>query len=135
MMILCGGSLAAESLNAANLGVVYDRNDASSTRIAQYYGARRGIPARNLIGLLVPERDVISRQQLQDLRAAMTRALPTNVQSVLLIWSRPYAVECMSITTAIAAGYRPGFCEPRCGRTIANPLYDTNGRPYPVPYM
>jgi uncharacterized protein (TIGR03790 family) len=31
----------------------------------------------------------------------------------------------MSITTALAAGYRSGFCEPGCARTLSNPLFDT----------
>jgi uncharacterized protein (TIGR03790 family) len=33
----------------------------------------------------------------------------------------------MSITTAFAAGYRPIFCEPGCGLTAPNPLFDTDG--------
>jgi uncharacterized protein (TIGR03790 family) len=53
--------------------------------------------------------------------------LPATVQSLALVWSRPYAVGCMSITTAFAAGYRPVFCEPGCGLTAPNPLFDTDG--------
>jgi uncharacterized protein (TIGR03790 family) len=49
------------------------------------------------------------------------------VQSLLLVWTRPYAVECMSITTAMAAGYQPGFCEPGCAPTTPSPLFDTPG--------
>jgi uncharacterized protein (TIGR03790 family) len=33
----------------------------------------------------------------------------------------------MSITTAFAAGYRAGFCEPGCGVTLRSPLFDTPG--------
>jgi uncharacterized protein (TIGR03790 family) len=32
----------------------------------------------------------------------------------------------MSITTAFAAGYRAAFCEPGCGATALNPLYDAD---------
>jgi len=118
---------AAEGLGPAELGVIYNRNDASSTHIAQYYAARRHIPESNLIGLAVPERASISREELKALRAVMLQRLPSNVQSLLLIWTRPYAVECMSVTTAFAAGYQPGFCEPGCGLTISSLLYDTRG--------
>jgi uncharacterized protein (TIGR03790 family) len=118
---------AAQRLGPQELGVIYDRNDAASVRIAQYYAQRRHIPASNLIGLAVPERASISRDELKALRAAMLQTLPSNVQSLLLVWSRPYAVECMSVTTAFAAGYQPGFCEPGCGRTMPSPLYDTRG--------
>jgi len=117
----------AEGLSPDRLGVIYDRNDGSSTRIAQYYAAQRRIPASNLIGLSVPARATITRDELKQLRTAMLLELPTNVQSLLLVWSRPYAVECMSVTTAFAAGYQPGFCEPGCRATTANPLFDTAG--------
>jgi uncharacterized protein (TIGR03790 family) len=80
-----------------------------------------------VIGLAVPDRATIGRDELARLRESLLAQLPSAVQSLLLVWSRPYAVECMSITTAIAAGYRAEFCEPGCGRTAPNPLFDTPG--------
>jgi uncharacterized protein (TIGR03790 family) len=115
----------AEGLGPNELGVIYNRDDAASVRIAHYYALRRQIPDRNVIGLAVPDRDTISRQDLKTLRTAMLETLPTNVQALLLVWSRPYAVECMSVTTAFAAGFQPAFCEPGCGKTLSSPLYDT----------
>jgi uncharacterized protein (TIGR03790 family) len=119
--------VCSEGLSADRLGVIYSTTDASSVRIAQYYAARRGVPAANLVGLAVPDRAVIARDELKQLRAAALDKLPSSVQSLLLVWSRPYAVECMSITTAFAAGYQAGFCEPGCGQTTKNPLFDTRG--------
>ncbi len=117
----------AERLTPDRLGVIFNSNDLGSTRIAQYYVSRRHIPAVNLIGLAVPDRPVISREELKRVRAEMLAQLPSNVESLLLVWSRPYAAECMSITTAIAAGYQTGFCEPGCSPTTLNPLFDTAG--------
>lgn len=117
----------AEGLSADRLGVIYSTADPSSVRIAQYYAKRRGVPAANLLGLAVPDRAVIGRDELKQLRTLALDRLPSNVQSLLLVWSRPYAVECMSITTAFAAGYQPGFCEPGCEPTTKNPLFDTPG--------
>jgi uncharacterized protein (TIGR03790 family) len=127
VLLLLAARGRTEGLSPDRLGVVYDSGDPGSTRIARYYAAARHVPAANLIGLSVPERAAIDRDQLKALRAALLDELPTNVQSLLLVWSRPYAVECMSITTAFAAGYQAGFCEPGCGRTIESPLYDTRG--------
>jgi uncharacterized protein (TIGR03790 family) len=70
---------------------------------------------------------VINRDDLSALRTRLLAQLPSSVQSLLLVWSRPYAVECMSITTAMAAGYQPGFCEPGCALTLRSPLFDTQG--------
>jgi len=126
-LVLSVRSGFAEELTPDRLGIVYARDDPASARIAQSYAARRGVPAVNLIGLSVPDKAVISRHELRALRSALLDQLPSSVQSLLLVWPRPYAVECMSITTAFAAGYQAGFCEPGCGRTLPNPLFDTPG--------
>lgn len=120
-------SIHAEGLSPERLGVVFNKNNPASVRIASYYAAQRGIPVANLIGLSVPDQAVIDRNQLRMLRGDLLDKLPSNVQSLLLVWSRPYAVECMSVTTAFAAGYQSGFCEPGCARTSTNPLFDTQG--------
>ena len=117
----------AESLSPERLGVVFDGHDAASSEVAHYYAQRRHVPYGNLIDLAVPDRAVIDRNELKALRVRLLDALPSSIQSLLLVWPRPYAVECMSITTAMAAGYQPGFCEPGCGPTTVNPLFDTAG--------
>jgi hypothetical protein len=119
----------AEDLSADRLGVIYNRNDRSSMAIAKYYAAQRRIPSVNLIGLSLPDRAALSRDELKQLRTAMLLELPSTVQSLLLVWARPYAAECMSVTTAFAAGYQPGFCEPGCQRTTPSALFDTQGWP------
>jgi uncharacterized protein (TIGR03790 family) len=118
---------SSETLTSDRLGVLYNSNSASSTRVAQYYAQRRHIPQSNLVGLAIPEREVLSRDELGQLRALTLARLPSVVQSLLLVWSKPYAVECMSITTAFAAGYQSGFCEPGCGPTTVSPLFDSSG--------
>ncbi len=116
-----------DGLSPDRLGVIYNQNNAASLRVAQYYALRRHIPAANLIGLALPDRAVISRTELAGVRNTLLDRLPSNVQSLLLVWSRPYAVECMSITSAFAAGYQPGFCEPGCNPTTRSSLFDTDG--------
>lgn len=117
----------AEGLTPDRLGIIYNSRDPVSTRIAKYYADRRHVPAVNLVGLDVPEVAVIGRDELSRLRGRMLDRLPDSVQSIVLVWSQPYAVECMSVTTAFAAGYHADFCEPGCARTALSPLYDTAG--------
>jgi len=124
-LVLLAARVCSQSLTADRLGVVYDTGSPASVRIAAYYAARRAVPAANLIGISVPEQPVLGRADLARLRGVLLDRLPSSVQSLLLVWSEPYAVECMSITTGFAAGYQPGFCEPGCARTTGNPLYDT----------
>jgi uncharacterized protein (TIGR03790 family) len=124
---LCALDVGAQDLSAERLGVIYNKDNAASVRIAKAYAELRHVPAENLLGLSVPDQSVISRDELQRMRKTVVEQLSTNVQSLLLVWSKPYAAECMSITTAFAAGYAPAFCEPGCGRTAPNPLFDSHG--------
>lgn len=117
----------AEGLNSARLGVLFNVDDASSREIAKYYATQRAIPLSNVIGIHLPPGDVMSPAEFASVRAAALAQLPAAVQSLVLLWSRPYAVGCMSITTAFAAGYRAGFCQPGCEATLANPLFDGAG--------
>jgi uncharacterized protein (TIGR03790 family) len=130
-VLLCLAFLAcgvrAEGLTPDRLGVLYNLNDDSSTVVAHYYATQRGVPESNLIGLNVPDKTSISGDELRQLRSQVLQRLPSDVQSLLLVWSRPYAVDCMSITSAFAAGYTPGLCNSGCGRTALNPLFDTPG--------
>jgi len=127
LALIALGKARGEGLNPERLGVIFNSNDKTSIRVAQYYALHRHIPSTNLVAVAVADRPVISRDELRQLRAVLLAKLPSGVQSLLVIWSRPYAVECMSITTAIAAGYKPAFCETGCGTTAPNPLYDTAG--------
>jgi uncharacterized protein (TIGR03790 family) len=121
------GDAGAEGLTPDRLGVIFSTNDDASVRVARYYAQQRHVPPMNLVGLPLPDRAVIDRDEFTATRIRMLAQLPSSVQSLLLVWSRPYAVECMSITTAMAAGYEPGFCEPGCALTLRNPLFDTEG--------
>lgn len=123
--IVCAAHAAG--LNAENLGVLYNLDDASSKEVALYYAARRSIPVANLVGVHLGRAQVMAPEAFAAARSSAMQQLPSAVQSLALVWSRPYAVACMSITTAFAAGFRPGFCEPGCALTPPNPLFDSDG--------
>lgn len=117
----------AEGLNPERLGVLYNSDDVSSTQIARYYAARRSIPAENVVGLHLGNANVLAPETLAPLRNYALEHMPGTVQSLALVWSRPFAVGCMSITTAFAAGYRAQFCVSGCALTAPNPLFDSEG--------
>jgi uncharacterized protein (TIGR03790 family) len=131
MAALAGALLAcaakAEGLTAGRLGVLYNLDDAGSAQVAVYYAAERRIPRENVLGIHLPDAQVITPEIFAPIRARALDQLPGAVQSLVLVWSRPYAVGCMSITAAFAAGYRAAFCESGCLRTPPNPLFNTDG--------
>ena len=125
LLLVCGAR--AEGLVAARLGVVYSLDDAGSRQVALYYAAQRAIPSENVLGIHVPNVNVLQPEEFAPIRKELLDRLPAAVQSLLLVWSRPYAVGCMSITSAFAAGYRGEFCPTECARTPLNPLFDSAG--------
>ncbi len=120
------------ALGPAQVAVIVNDADPLSRRIAAYYQARRGIPARNLIHVrFAPGQPEMSPQQFAPLKAAVDANTPPAVQAYVLTWTAPYRVGCMSITTAFAAGYDPGFCASGCKPTRFNRAFDSNStRPY-----
>jgi uncharacterized protein (TIGR03790 family) len=121
------GAARGEGLTAARLGVLYNLDDAASREVALYYAAQRGIPHENIVGLHLPKTDGMTPEAFAPLRTRALDQLPATVQSLVLVWSKPWAVGCMSITSAFAAGYRDAFCQSGCARTPLNPLFDTAG--------
>ena len=117
----------AEGLSAERLGVLYNLDDGPSQEVALYYAARRSIPKLNVVGVHLGGANVLAPNAFAAPRLQALEQLPATVQSLALVWSRPYAVGCMSITTAFAAGYRSALCEPGCRLTAPNPLFDTDG--------
>lgn len=121
------GIAHADSLHAASLGVLYNLDDPASRQVALYYAAHRAIPSQNVIGIHLPRVAIMAPQSFSSIRQRALYELPAAVQSLVLVWSKPYAVGCMSVTSAFASGYRPEFCQPGCARTPVNPLFNSDG--------
>lgn len=121
-----GGAQAVEGLpdlpktglEAHELAVVVNADDPLSVRIAEYYRERRGIPAENLIRVHLPvNQSILPRESFKQLKAELDRLTPAHVQAYALAWTRPYRVDCMSITSAVALGFDEAYCSTRCGVT------------------
>src|SRR5471032_2351038 len=100
MLALAGTLLVcraeAEGLNAERLGVLFNLDDADSRQVAIYYAKQRAIPRENVIGIHLPDINVMTPEAFSPIRTRVLDQLPAAVQSLALVWSRPYAVGCMS---------------------------------------
>jgi uncharacterized protein (TIGR03790 family) len=104
--------------------VVVNDLDQTSRRITAYYAAKRGIPAENVIHVRFPPGgDALSPKAFRAIYAKAKAATPTRVQAYALTWAAPYRVDCMSITTAFAAGFDRAFCAKGCAPTRASPYF------------
>lgn len=116
--------MPAPALEAHDLAVIVNDEDPLSLRIAAYYQQHRQIPAEQLIHVrFSPHQAVLSKQQFEKIKQQVDAQTPAHVQAYALTWLQPFRVECMSITTAFAAGFDPAFCADGCKQTRNSPYY------------
>jgi uncharacterized protein (TIGR03790 family) len=125
--------LPKNQIEVSELAVVINDNDPYSIAVGEYYVHRRQIPASNVIHVQLPvNKATLTRQEFTTLWQVLDQDTPSHVQAYALVWLKPYRVECMSITSAVAAGFDRDFCSfKRCAVTRRNPLFNNDtSRPY-----
>lgn len=123
-------TLPSPGLQPAQLAVIVAEGDAVSEAMGLAYQRARGIPAANLIRVAVDTGSAeIGAEAFNVMRASVEARLPAGVQATLLAWAAPSRVRgascSMGITSAMAFGYRAGFCDSVCIQTAESPLYDS----------
>ncbi|HVY45061.1 MAG TPA: TIGR03790 family protein, partial [Minicystis sp.] len=96
-------------ITADELGVLVNDDDPLSVMIADYYVHARKIPAKNVVHLQIPNTTAttLAGSDFVPLKAQVDAAfMGTNVQAMAITWTRPYAVDNLSITSAFALGYK-----------------------------
>ena len=135
LLLLLGAARApapAAALGPEQLGLIVNTADPYSVEIGAYYARRRGIPAGNVVFVTLPVgRDEIGRQDFEAAKAAADARLPATVQALVLAWTTPFRVECLSITTAFAFGFDSAFCAEGCRPTRRSSYFNSSsGAPF-----
>lgn len=114
------------------LGVIVNDSDLISRKIAEYYQIKRRIPKVNMIHVnFKPGNSTMSRADFQAIKAIVDAATPQTIQAYVLTWTAPFRVECMSITTAFAAGFDENFCSKTCAPTKQMSYFNSSShKPY-----
>lgn len=120
------------ALSGKDLAVIVNEADPLSVDVAEYYRRKRGIPAENMIRVTLDASEAtMQAKAFNALRAEVMQRTPSHVQGYALTWVRPYRVECMSVTTAFAAGFDPSFCSKQCTPTRYSPYFNSDSqRPF-----
>jgi len=124
VLLLC--FFDAVAIGPDQLGILYRKGDRHSEEVARFYQRARHVPERNMLAVSIPDIAVMAPEDLVSLRQRALRRLPVTIEALLLVWTRPYAVACMSSTSAFTFGYDPAFCNTSCGRTAWSPLFDAD---------
>ncbi|MBX3634617.1 MAG: TIGR03790 family protein [Rubrivivax sp.] len=118
-------------LRAADIGLVINTADPYSVAVGEHYIAARRLARRQVLRLELPVRAVLTREEFERLRDAIDRHFGAATQALALAWAAPYAVECNSITGALALGFDSALCRQTCGATMASRYFNSaSARPY-----
>lgn len=116
-------------LTAKQLAVVVNDADPLSVRITDYYQSKRQIPQENIIHIRFhATTNVLSQKEFAVLKRQVDVQTPNQVQAFVLTWLKPFRVDCMSITTAFAAGFDQAFCAKVCQESRKSPYFASDSQ-------
>jgi uncharacterized protein (TIGR03790 family) len=101
-------------LMAKDLGLVINVNDPYSVRVGQFYIEARQLSEAQVLRVELPVRAELSVDEFQALDARIRQFFGPEIQALALAWTQPFAVDCLSITGAIAMGFDHGLCSKTC---------------------
>lgn len=119
-------------LAAKDVGLVINTADPYSVQVGAYYAKARGLADSQILRLDLPTKAVLSVGEFEELQERIADHFGPATQALALAWSRPYAVECNSITGALALGFDAALCKQTCGRPSRQSPYfnQASTRPY-----
>ena len=115
-------------LPASAVGLIINIEDSYSVKVGAAYASARSIPAENIVRVnFTSGLGVLSNASFAPVKAAVDAALPPSVQVLALAWLWPYAIGCMSVTSAFALGFDPvKYCSTPCNPTAPSPYYNSS---------
>jgi len=116
--------IPSPALQANELAIIVNDDDPLSRQIGDYYQKKRAIPPNQVIHVrFAPHHAFLSKSEFKKIKQQVDKQTPAHVQAFALTWLQPFRVECMSITTAFAAGFDESFCAKDCKTTRSNPYF------------
>jgi len=115
----------------AQIGLVVNGLDPYSVQVGEYYARRRGLAPQQVLRVELPLRGTLSVEEFTALRERIARHFGRSTQALALAWVAPYAVQCNSITGALALGYDGELCQHSCSPSRSSPYFGhPTGRPF-----
>lgn len=128
MLFNCAAAAALSSqLEPKNVAVIVNSQNPNSLEVGRYYLQARNIPEQNLISVDLPTtQSGLNVKQFNLIKAQIDSKLQADIKVLVLMWTRPYAVECNSITAAMTLGYDDEQCKHNCDAGKKNPYFNSN---------
>lgn len=115
-------------LRAADIGLVINTADPSSVRVGEHYIAARRLTPAQVLRVSLPVKASLAREEFEALAQRIAGHFGAATQALALAWTAPYAVECNSITGALALGFDAEVCKQGCAMTRASRYFNSDVR-------
>ena len=112
-------------LTARDLGLVINTNDPYSVAVGEFYAKARKLAPVQVLRVALPTRAALTPDEFKAFAAAVELHFDASVQALALAWTMPYAVNCNSITGALALGYDAGLCDHSCAPSKRSPYFNS----------
>ena len=118
-------------LHAADIGLVINTADAYSVRVGEHYIRQRNLSPEQVLRLVLPIKPTLNRDEFAVLQLAINEHFGEATQALALAWAAPYAVECNSITGALALGFDAELCKQSCAVSKPSRYFNSaSARPF-----
>ena len=122
---------ASGHLASKDLGLVINTADPYSVQVGEFYIKARKLAPAQVLRVQLPVKPTLTPSQFNQLAAAIEARFGASTQALALAWTVPYAVNCNSITGALALGYDAAQCEHPCAMSKRSPYFNAaTVRPY-----
>lgn len=118
-------------LYAPALGLVINTADPASVQVGAHYIEARHLTPEQVLRVELPVKPVLNHDEFEVLRRAIEAHFGPTTQALALAWTAPYAVECNSITGALALGFDGELCKNGCAASRPSRYFNSpSARPY-----
>lgn len=111
-------------LGASSLGLVINTADPYSVEVGEFYIRARGLKPAQVLRVALPVHAALTPTEFEGLSTAIQARFGGAVEALALAWTLPYAVNCNSITGALALGYDAKLCDQTCAPSKRSPYFD-----------
>lgn len=118
-------------LTSRDIGLVINTADPYSLQVGEYYVKARKLAPAQVLRVSLPVNATLSVREFESLSDQIQAYFGPHTQALALAWARPYAVECNSITGALALGFNGQLCQNSCSPSKLSPYFNApTTRPY-----
>jgi len=125
--VIVADVFAEATISNKTLAIIVNDRDPVSIAVAKYYQQKRLIPDEHVVHVSFDNnRDSLTAIEFEKINSQVKSKLTNKAQAYVLTWSRPYKVDCMSITSAFALGFDKKYCAKGCIKTETVDYYNSN---------